>query len=138
MEASITIEMIDSYSIVEIIEIFRNIGWTIYNNGGKVELMSDDYSWDTYNLTYNELYEKLIETKKSEKCVGLNLFYENGNEGTSLLTFNSNEIILDLSIYRRIIKNNYTDMSWYIQNIVDKMIDENVKILTYKAEDYCD
>ena len=70
--------------------------------------------------------------------IGINLFYCNGTEGISLLAYNTSQIILSITINRKTIKGKYTDMAWYLQNIVYKFLDIGVRLLSYKLEEYGD
>lgn len=70
--------------------------------------------------------------------IGVNLFYNNGAEGISLLTNTTEQIMLSISINRKIIKDKYTDMVWYLENIIYKLFEIDVRLLSYKLEEYED
>ena len=69
---------------------------------------------------------------------GINLFYCNGAEGISLMACDTSQIILSITINRKTVKGKYTDMAWYLQNIIYKFLDIDVRLLSYKIEEYED
>lgn len=143
MEASIILNC-SSYSdnIVDILKLFQQIGWDIYNPQGKVEYLpvGDD---DMYDLQCEEISEIKLFDIVSEKIakkeqVGVNLFYSNGTEGISLLAYNTAQIMLSIDINRKIVKDRHTDMVWYLENIIYKFIDIGVRLLSYGLEEFED
>ena len=48
------------------------------------------------------------------------------------------QIILSITINRKTIKGKYTDMSWYLENIIYKFLSSDVRLLSYKIEEYED
>ena len=70
--------------------------------------------------------------------IGINLFYCNGAEGISLMACDTSQIILSITINRKTVKGKYTDMAWYLQNIIYKFLDIDVRLLSYKIEEYED
>ena len=51
---------------------------------------------------------------------------------------NTSQIILSITINRKTIKGKYTDMSWYLENIIYKLLKIGVRLLSYKIEEYED
>ena len=51
---------------------------------------------------------------------------------------NTSQIILSITINRKTIKEKYTDMSWYLDNIIYKFLSIDVRLLSYKIEEYVD
>ena len=103
MEALMTLDCSNySENIVEVLKIFQQIGWYIYNPQGKVEYLpsddDDEYDW---------------------QC-------------------DTSQIILSITINRKTVKGKYTDMAWYLQNIIYKFLDIDVRLLSYKIEEYED
>lgn len=143
MEALITLNCSNhTENVVDIIKVFQQIGWSIYNPQGKIEYLpigdDDDYDWQCEKISESKLYDIISEKIASGEQVGVNLFYNSGDEGVSLLAYNTNQIILGIGINRKTIANGYTDMIWYMKNIVYKLLDVGVKLLAYELEEYSD
>lgn len=142
MEALITLNF-NNYSenIIDIIEIFQKIGWNIYNAQGEVEYLSigdDEYNWVCEKIPINKLFEIISRKMDKKEQIGVNLFYNNGTEGISLLANTTKQIMLSISINRKIIKDRYTDMVWYLENIIYKFFEIDIRLLSYKLEEYED
>ena len=131
-----------SENIVEVLKIFQQIGWYIYNPQGKVEYLpigdDDEYDWQCDEKSESELYDIISKKIASKEQIGINLFYCNGAEGISLMACDTSQIILSITINRKTVKGKYTDMAWYLQNIIYKFLDIDVRLLSYKIEEYED
>lgn len=130
-----------SENIIDILNIFQKIGWGIYNAQGKVEYLSicdDEYDWLCEKIPMDKLYDIISRKTAKKEQVGVNLFYNNGAEGITLLANTTEQIMLCISINRKIIKGKYTDMVWYLENIIYKFFDIDVRLLSYKLEEYED
>ena len=143
MEASMILNL-SSYSenIIDIIKIFQQIGWDIYNPQGEVEYLpigdDDMFDWQHDKISLIKLYDIISEKMARKELVGVNLFYNNSVEGISLLANTTEEIMLSIDIYRRKINDYNTDMVWYLENIIYKFFDIGVRILSYALQEYED
>ena len=143
MEALMTLDCSDySESIADVLKIFQQIGWYIYNPQGKVEYLpiddDDEYDWQCDEKTESELYDIISKKTAGKEQIGINLFYYGGTEGISLIANNTSQILLSITINRKTIKGKYTDMSWYLENIIYKLLKIDVRLLSYKIEEYED
>ena len=116
MEALMTLDCSNySENIVEVLKIFQQIGWYIYNPQGKVEYLpiddDDEYDWQCDEKTESELYDIISKKTASKEQIGVNLFYCNGAEGISLMACDTSQIILSITINRKTVKGKYTDMA---------------------------
>ena len=144
VEAMIEINMVRySLKIMDVINVFEKIGWKCLNSNNKVEYLplgdDDDYDWQEKDISKEEL-NKLIELKQeSTEKIGINMFYDNGEEGVTLLADDTKQIILSLSINRKTLSNTeHTDIAWYMEHIIQKLIQEKCEIDYYKIEEYRD
>lgn len=143
MEATISLNC-SAYSqdLLEIIKLFKSIGWDIHNLKGETEYLplndNDMYNWKCEILSESELYDIISRKIENREIVGISLFYSKGSEGVSLLANNTSEILLSIITNRRIIKGNNTDMAWYIKNIIYKLLNHNVRLLSYQLEEFED
>ena len=143
MEALMTLDCSNySKSIADVLKIFQQIGWLIYNPQGKVEYLpigdDDEYDWQCKEISEIELYDIISEKIAKKEQIGINLFYSNGAEGISLMAYNTSQIMLSITINRKTVKGKYTDMAWYLENIIYKFLNINVRLLSYKIEEYED
>ena len=143
MEALMTLDCSNySESIVDVLKIFQQIGWYIYNPQGKVEYLpigdDDEYDWQSDEISESELYDIISKKIARKEQIGINLFYCNGTEGISLMAYNTSQIMLSITINRKIVKGKYTDMAWYLENIIYRLLNIDVRLLSYKIEEYED
>ncbi len=143
MEALMTLDCSNySEDIVDVLRIFQQIGWYIYNPQGKVEYLpigdDDEYDWQCKEISEIELYDIILKKIAKKEQIGINLFYSNGTEGISLMAYNTSQIMLSITINRKIVKGKYTDMVWYLENIIYKFLNIDVRLLSYKIEEYED
>lgn len=142
MEALMTLNC-SKYSdnIVDVLKLFQQIGWGIYNRQGKIEYLpigDDEYDWQCEDISDTKLYDVISNKIAKKEQIGVNLFYNNGDEGISLIAYTTDQIMLSIATNRKIVKENYTDMIWYLENIIYKLFDIGVRLLSYKLEEYED
>ena len=109
MEALMTLDCSDySESIADVLKIFQQIGWYIYNPQGKVEYLpigdDDEYDWQCDEISESELYDIISKKIAGKEQIGINLFYYGGTEGISLIANNTSQILLSITINRKTIK----------------------------------
>lgn len=143
MEALMTLDCSNySNNILDILHGFEQIGWDIYNTQGEIEYLPvgdyDEYDWRCEVMSKVKLYNIISDKISNNECVGVNLFYSKGSEGVSLIAYSTKQIILSLDINRKIYAQNYTDMAWYLNNIIYGLFNIGIKILSYKIEEYED
>lgn len=142
MEALMTLNCSDySENIIDILKIFQQIGWGIYNLQGKVKYLpigDDEYDWRCEEISEVKLYDLISEKFANKEQIGINLFYNNSTEEVSLMAYTTEQIMLSIAINRKSVKEKYTDMSWYLENVIYKLFDVGIKILSYKFEEYED
>lgn len=143
METLITLNCSNySENILDIIKLFQQIGWGIYNVQGKVEYLpigdDDEFDWQCEEMSEVKLYDIISDKIANKEQIGVNLFYNNGSEGISLIAYSTDQIMLSITINRKIIGEGYTDMVWYLQNILYKFFDCGVRVVSYKLEEFED
>ena len=134
-----------SERIVDIIKLFDELGWRYYDAEKNIVYLpfgdDDNYDWQKKFLSENELH-KLINSKQDNfEQIGLDLYYENSEEGLTLLAKNTKEIVIDLNINRRTVENNresITDIGWYFNNIIQRLKERGCPIDYIKFEEYID
>lgn len=131
-----------SQNIVDIVKVFQKIGWNIYTPQGNVEYLPvgdhDDYNWQSRRMTESEFYDILVEKIAHKEQIGVNLFYNNGIEGITLLADDVSQIMLELEINRKLISGRHTDTIWYLKNIIYKLFEIGIELLSYSLKEYDD
>lgn len=134
-----------SERIVDIIKLFDELGWRCYDAEKNIVYLplgdDDKFDWQKKFLSEIELH-KLINSKQDNfEQIGLNLYYENSEEGLILLAKNTKEIVIDLNINRRTVENNresITDIGWYFNNIIQRFKERGCPVDYIKFEEYID
>lgn len=143
MDASITLNC-SAYSddIRDVIKVFNQIGWNTYTSNGEVEYLpvgdNDMYDWKCEILSEKELYNIISRKIEKKEMIGVGLFYADGSEGVSFLAQDTDNILLHILTNRRIIIGRNTDMAWYVENIIYKLLNFGVRLLSYEFEEYED
>lgn len=142
MEASITLNCSNySSDIIAVLQAFQQIGWSIDNGHGEVEFLplgdNGMYDWVREKISLTKLYDIFSNKIANKELIGINLFYSN-MAGITFLSDNTEQIMLSLAIERKIIKGRYTDLVWYIENIIYRLLDIGVNITSYELQEYED
>ncbi|MBQ7776583.1 MAG: hypothetical protein IJ379_11750 [Lachnospiraceae bacterium] len=143
MEAMILLDCSHySADMVDVLKVFQQIGWDVYNPQGQVEYVpvgdDDEFNWQCDELSEIEVYEMMTAKIANKEVSAMNLFYNKGHEGICFLAHNTAEVMLSLSINRRTVDGEHTDMAWYLENIIYKLWRLGVRIISYKAEEFED
>ena len=134
-----------SKKIVDIINLFTQLGWTYYDGKKIVEYLplgdNDDFDWQRNHFSEEELQEIITKKQNHREMVGLILYCKDSDEGITILAKNTNEIVISLNINRRTIekrRDSFTDVDWYIKNIVQKLAKRGCLVDYVKFEEYED
>nr|MCR4831841.1 hypothetical protein [Pseudobutyrivibrio sp.] len=113
-----------SDELVDVVNLFHDIGWYYYNANGKVDYLPigdiDDYDWKEESLTNEQITSIIFEKQRRKEKIGLILYEKDSGRGITFLAENTKEIILNINVYRKTVtgdSNDFIDASWYITNI---------------------
>lgn len=123
-EAYFTIDCsLYSSSIAEIILAFNKIGWGYSENVIEYLPLHDDdmFEWKSEHITIEELLSIVTNKQECGELCGVALYHQGSDKGIHLLAGNTKEITVNITINRKIICGDFTDISWYIENIVAKL-----------------
>jgi len=131
-----------SKNIIDILDVFHRIDWWIYNTENEVEYLpiadNDCFNWKCEKISEEE-FRNIINTKKrNSELIGLNLFFNNSNIGISMLARDTKNITFGISINCKRLGNGCTDMAWYIENIIYKLVGVGMRIVSYKFGEFED
>ncbi|MDO5151435.1 MAG: hypothetical protein Q4D76_18935 [Oscillospiraceae bacterium] len=125
VDASLTIDF-ESYSekIFDVIKLFNESGWIFRNDEMEYlpNLDNDDTDWRSEKLSYTKLDEILSANQNSGKLTVVRLYDIYSDGVIELAASDTKEVSLWLDINRKHIEGErYTDVSWYILNIVGRI-----------------
>ena len=114
-----------SNSIAKIILAFNQIGWGSSDNQKEYLPLHDDdnFNWESQSLSVTELLSIISDKQKCGELCGVILYHQNSDKGISILAQNTKEVQVNININRKIVCNDFTDASWYIENIIAKLED---------------
>lgn len=125
-----------SQSIIDVLIAFQDIGWKIYNSHNKVEYLpyadDENFNWISEELLEEEFYNIVIMKCKNSEIIGVNLFHNIDDVGISMLARDTKNITLGMSINRKKIFGQHTDMVWYLENVIYKLFEAGTRIVSYR------
>lgn len=131
-----------SEDILDVFKAFHRIGWWIYNSEKEVEYLpiadDDNFNWQREKILEEEFYNIINMKNNNGEVIGVNLFYNNSNVGISMLAHGTKCITLGMSINRKKVYEKFTDIAWYIENIIYKLFELDVRIVSYRFGEFED
>ena len=128
-----------SSSITNIITLFNKIGWGFVDN--KMEYLpvndNDMFDWPKEPLSLEKLFSIISQKQNNGELIGVVLYHNKSDKGIDFLASDTKKINLGININRKKINNKYTDISWYIMNIVAELEKCGFRIENYKFYEYC-
>lgn len=111
-------------SIAEVISAFHRIGWGY--SGDQKEFLplhdeEDGFNWERQPLAAEELLSLISEKQQCGELCGVILYHQNSDAGISLLAKDTKEVQINISINRKTVCGDFTDASWYIEQIAAKL-----------------
>lgn len=96
------------------------------------------FDWQNEPLSLEKLFSVISQKQNIGELIGVMLYHSNSDKGVTFLARDTKEINLGIDINREKIKNTYyTDISWYIMNIVAELEKCGFRIENYKFYEYC-
>lgn len=147
MSVSVSIDVIlnsyKNYSVIDIVKCLLNNDWTLYNANRRITFLpaddKDKFDWQEQDITEENLFNIIDYKHRCREIIGLELYYKNDNTGISLLFFSASEFSAMCSINRKIVCNdnsiNFTDVNWYIKNIIVPLKREGFQLECFKFEE---
>ena len=112
-----------SNSIAKIIMAFNQIGWSYSANQKEYLPLHDDdnFNWESQPLSDTELLSIISDKQECGELCGVILYHQYSDKGISILAQSTKEVQVNININRKIICDDFTDASWYIENIIAKL-----------------
>ena len=137
-----------SYSadIRDIIRLFNTIGWGFKNERMEYLPLNDGdmYDWQEEALSYDKLFDIVAQKQKCDENVGVILYHNRSDKGTTFLAKGTNEILLCLDINRKTMDDSaafshggdHTDISWYVKNIIIELEKAGCVVESFSYEEW--
>jgi len=140
MEASIVLDLSNySKKLADVIELFDRIGWKCHDKKEFAEFLPENdnglYNWQRIVLEKDKIFDLISRKESKGEEVGFQLYHKDGQEGITFLAKSTDKILLDISIHRKTINDRNTDFSWYVENIIYRILNEKVRILSYRIDE---
>ena len=138
-EAILTIDCsLYSDSIAKIIKLFNEIGWVYTDNQMEYIPLNDNgmFVWVKEQLSFESLFSIIAQKQDAEELIGIALYHKDSNIGITILTRNTKEINISLNINRKKLDEQYTDVSWYVKNIIVMLEEMGCIIENYTFQEY--
>lgn len=138
-EAILTIDCsLYSDSIAKIIKLFNEIGWVYTDNQMEYIPLNDNdmFVWVKEQLSFESLFSTIAQKQDAEELIGIALYHKDSNIGITILTRNTKEINISLNINRKKLDEQYTDVSWYVKNIIVMLEEMGCIIDNYTFQEY--
>lgn len=136
-----------SDNLLDIIKLLNSFGWTYYDEDENAEYLPvgdrDSFDWQMGEITEGDLYAIIDRKQQRGETVGLVMYYRDTEYGITLLAADTSEISIMPNINRKTLDedddtDSVTDVSWYAERIIQKLIWYNCDVDSFKFEEYTD
>ena len=136
-----------SDNLLDIIKLLNSFGWTYYDEDEHAEYLPvgdrDSFDWQMGEITEGDLYAIIDRKQQRGETVGLVMYYRDTEYGITLLAADTSEISIMPNINRKTLDEDddtesVTDVSWYAERIIQKLIWYNCDVDSFKFEEYTD
>lgn len=136
-----------SDNLLDIIKLLNSFGWTYYDEDEHAEYLPvgdrDSFDWQMGEITEGDLYAIIDRKQQRGETVGLVMYYRDTEYGITLLAADTSEISIMPNINRKTLDedddtDSVTDVSWYAERIIQKLIWYNCDVDSFKFEEYTD
>jgi hypothetical protein len=129
-------------SILELLEVFLNNGWSFKDHGhiSYLPLGDEDASnWQHIALAaWPKIVEVLKQKEKNHELIGLVMTWKDANIGGEFLVFpDGQRLAVSWSVNRKVLKHcaYFTDHSWYLTRILAPLLKEGIVIESVQCFD---
>jgi hypothetical protein len=129
-------------SILELIEVFLNNGWSVKDHGHISYLPlgdEDAFNWQHIALAaWPKTVEILKKKEKNRELIGLVMTWKEANTGGEFLFFpDGQRLAVSWSVNRKALKHcaDFTDHSWYLIRTLAPLLKEGIVIESVQCSD---
>jgi hypothetical protein len=129
-------------SILELIEVFLNNGWSVKDHGHISYLPlgdKDAFNWQHIAIAaWPKIVEILKQKEKNRELIGLVMTWKDANIGGEFLFFPDGQLLaVSWSVNRKALKHcaDFTDHSWYLTRILAPLLKAGIVIESVQCYD---
>jgi hypothetical protein len=129
-------------SILELIEVFLNNGWSVKDHGhiSYLPLGDEDvFNWQHIAIAaWPKIVEVLKQKEKNRELIGLVMTWKDANIGGEFLFFpDGQRIAVSWSVNRKALKRcaDFTDHSWYLSRVLAPLLKDSIVIDSVQCYD---
>ncbi len=131
-------------SVADIVKLLNSFGWSYYDEDGRAEYLPvgdcGSFDWQMAEMTETQLFEIFDCLCQRGETIGIVMYYRDTEHGITLLSSDTGSIIIIPNICRRTLNddddNSITDVSWYAERIVQKLIWYGCKVSGFRFEEF--
>lgn len=148
VSASIDIKLIQRQThelfSVRIIEKLLNYGWN-FRNEGSVSFLpigdKDDFNWQNDDISLDSLINILKNKEQAHEIIGIVMIWKDTRVGGEFLIIENQKISINLSINRKIISDNttnlrITDVNWYLSKLLPAFNQEGILLDSFCYQEH--
>lgn len=128
----------EGQTVIDLFECLINNGWN-YSCNGKITYLPvgdhGDYDWQCHQMSVNQLREIMKEKLLHNEVIGITMTWENTEIGGDFLFWPDGNLSLIVNKNRKILINQFTDVSWYISRILPVFNTGNIQLVGYTFEE---
>lgn len=128
-----------SFSVVDIIKILLNNGWNIINDNKILYLPlgdNDKFDWQYTPMNENDFFDLIKQKELATEIIGVGLIWENSSIGGTILINSSCDILFSLTINRKKIFDDVTDVNWYLERLLTFFETDLVTVESFSFKQY--
>lgn len=108
-------------SAVSILKVLIEHGWNLVNNGKVLYLPlgdDDDFDWQEDEINESVFLNIVYQKEKANEVIGVGMTWKDTSIGGTVLICSALDISFSLTINRKRLINNITDVNWYLEKII--------------------
>ena len=108
-------------STESIIKALMSNGWNILNNGNILYLPlgdQDDFDWQENALNQSDFFNIIEQKVRKNEIIGVGITWKDSVIGGTLLINPAFDISFSLTINRKRLFSNVTDVNWYLEKLL--------------------
>lgn len=126
-------------ALFDLLNALKSGNWAPGHNDTMTYLPIGDggsFDWQSEVLDENALLEILQAKNTIGECIGIDLFYNHTDTGITMLLSDPQKPGFTLSINRKLLFDNVTDVSWYLKRILPCFETETITMLAFKFSQF--
>ena len=138
-EAYFTLDLsLYSENITDIIAAFNNAGWGWRDEVKEYLPLHDDdmFDYQEEQIPVEQLFSVIERKQECGELCGVRLYHRYSDRGIVLLAKNTKEVMVSIDINRKLLCGDFTDISWYVENIAAKLDYAGCTVFSLEYHEY--